>query len=1316
MYPTLRVFNCSLKVLAVVLSVFSLMTIDVKAQNNLTGAFEGSVFDASKPNTPVVGATVQFTYLVNGVQSARQTHKDGSFYQGLLAPGDYKIKVTADKYVTKEIVRTIFATQNNQVVPVPIALEPESPITAAAAVLTSPLPAATPESQPGTIATTQMTEENQRVTAVAMNTTDAQRGGAFTETETNTLPLGANTLVRSFDELAFLVPGVAQPPQTIDNGSGPGVGPGVGSSGQFSVNGLRSRANNFTVDGSDNNDEDIGVRRQGFLSLVPQTIESVKEYQVISLLAPAQYGRNIGAQVNAVSKSGGNAVHGAAYGFLNSSRLNSRNFFDRNNGNSSFPLTAGSNQPVLLNGSPIVVQNQSGDEDSSTLSQFGAVLGGPIVNRAFYFLSAEGQVLNGTREQSFAVPTVAQRGIFGSGATGLFSSPFASPVVAGLPFAAAGSPTRAFPASTSADAIFSLFPFANNPTGVYGANTLTQVLPASGRGVVISGKVDKNFDLGSKPQSFTARYNFTDDWRDIAATGGAIFSSLRPRVRTQNFSTFLNSELTGATSTRPMFNQLRLSYGRTRLDFDELRDESLLPSGFREQTFGSFGLLNAKYLRNVTLPNAAGVANSGPVTYVTGAAAGFSSVEDALRGPVGQVNIAGFSPVGIDVFNFPQRRVNNTYQVADSLTLRSGNHNFAFGTDIRRTELISELPRNSRPQITINGAPQMTFDAVTSSFTFNNRFIRPVDLAAGGAASDFSQSVVLPGEDSHINLRYYQLNFFAQDEFRIRRNLSLSYGVRYEYNTPPREISEKIENTFNSSELSLVPGLINFIEGRSRIFDPDRNNFGPRIGLAYSPNFGSKRATVIRGGYGLYFDQIPGAVVGQSRNVFPTFITFNIPGGTGNTDFFSGARPFPYGFFNLINPVSDVGGGHRHVEPGTLNVLANPEGFSTLRNLILHHIEVADFFTSGCPRNPTRPCVLPAASGIGITLPTRKLEIPMAHHYGLTVDQKLSDDMVLSLAYVGTRGRNLLRFTTPNLGQSSVLAPVAFLPFNPTQPLTPTNLQPSFFGVALPPGFRLVNGRLAGGRPVPTVGTVNRFETTADSSYDSFQGQLRGRFRRGFQYQASYILSKATDDVSDVFDLAGAFALPQNSLNLDGERGPANFDARHRFSYNFLYDFPAFNDRGRAMRFFFGALQIAGSGQLQSGQPFTVNSIFDVNLDGNLTDRLNSTTGINETGDRRQPLQLTADPTTLLAPVGADGSVGRNSFRAGNLVNLDLAVIKNFSFSEQRKFVLRMDIFNFTNRANFGIPIRFLESPGFGQAVNTTTPPRRIQLAAKFVF
>ena len=109
------------------------------------------------------------------------------------------------------------------------------------------------------------------------------------------------------------------------------------------------------------------MRRQGFVMLTPQPIESVQEYQVITLLAPAQFGRNIGGQVNAVSKSGGNDTHATFYGMLNSSQLNARNFFDTSFGNATTPLRAGG-KPVLRNGQPLTVTNQSGGEDSFTLA------------------------------------------------------------------------------------------------------------------------------------------------------------------------------------------------------------------------------------------------------------------------------------------------------------------------------------------------------------------------------------------------------------------------------------------------------------------------------------------------------------------------------------------------------------------------------------------------------------------------------------------------------------------------------------------------------------------------------------------------------------------------------------------------------------------------------------------------------------------------------------------------------------------------------------------------------------------------------------
>ena len=1233
----------------VFLLALSVLPCEISAQDTVTGAFEGLVSD-SQSGAALKSALVEITNQQTGLTLSLRTDFRGRFYQGLLTPGVYRIRVSAPGYETREVLQRLKITYTGEVVPVPVALDP-APSTPPPVVAPTPAPA--------------LEDTDIRASIIV---TDARRSGSFTEEEVSTLPLGATTFARSFDELALLLPGVLPPPQTLGSVAGPGVGPGVGSAGQFVVNGLRSRANNFTVDGSDNNDEDIGVRRQGFVALVPQPIESVKEYQVITLLAPAQFGRNLGGQVNAVSKSGGNKTHATLYSTFNSSQLNARNFFDTTFGNSTTALRA-RGKPVLQNGRPLNVTNQSGGEDSLTFTQGGLVIGGPLApttvgsNRgAFYFISAEGQITNARKEASFAVPTVEERGLFGSGATGLSNDPFS------------GAQIVAFPTTVSGDAVFSLFPFPNNPNGIYGANTLTHSLPAGGQSKNISGKADGNFMIGKRAQSITSRYNFTDDWRDIPVVGGAIFSTIRPNIRTQNWSNFFNSEINGPGETA-IFNQVRASYGRTRLLFEENRDTQFLrPSRLanslrpNERQF----LLNAPLFVNDTIPGSTSVLYDSFFNFGT---------EDVL-GPVGQIAIAGFSPVGVDVFNFPQQRINNTYQLADNLTLRPGDHSFTFGVDFRRTELHSDLPRNARPLLVFNGTPGA--QRLPGGGAQLVGFLKPVDLTAASAPSGILQ-VVQAGSESRVDLRYYQYNYFAQDDWRVRTNLNLSLGLRYEYNTPVSETQRRIERTFNDASLTLVPGLGNFLAGRQEIYDPDRNNFAPRIAFAYSTHLlGARRVSVFRGGYGIFYDQAIGAVVTQSRNVFPNFLTLNLAGGLANDNGVG---------FNISDPTlpffpcTDQSGTRflPITQPGTLNTLNPAVSLSCLVAI-----------------NSSFP------GGFGFTLPERKLEMPMAHHYALTWEQELNTNNVLAVAYVGTLGRQLLRLTTPNLGPNAFLIPTS---------VNVVSFQPNVNGLALGPGQLPSATGTTGGRPVDRAGAVAIYESSATSRFDSLQLQWRGRFRRRTQYQISYTFSKTTDDVSDVFELAGAPALPQNSFTFAGERGPANFDVRHRLSYSFVAELPAFKNHSRAFRAFFGDVLFSGTGSLRTGQPFTVNSIFDVNLDGNLTDRLDNLNGLVVTGDRQQPLRLTAtDPTSLLAPIGQDGRIGRNTFRTGNVIELDLSVSKDFLSSATHSLILRADIFNFINRANFGVPVRWLGAAGFGQTTETITPGRRLQLGLKYSF
>jgi len=440
-----------------------------------------------------------------------------------------------------------------------------------------------------------------------------------------------------------------------------------------------------------------------------------------------------------------------------------------------------------------------------------------------------------------------------------------------------------------------------------------------------------------------------------------------------------------------------------------------------------------------------------------------------------------------------------------------------------------------------------------------------------------------------------------------------------------------------------------------------------------------------------------GAVVSQSRNVFPTFLTVNTAGGFGNL-------LFPFVPLSLLNPSNPNLG---LVQRGTLNLL-DPN------TSLADHIANINLLASAGG-------LLAGASGVEATLPSRTQKAPEAHHYSLSFEQRFGRDTFFSVAYVGTQGSNLPRFSTPNLGTNAV----SLIRNLDIELQGPGRFQPQFFGIAIAPGTRISRGDPAvpggpgqefiGGRPVPGVGGIQFFETTGSSRYDAMQLELRGRLRGQLQYRVGYTLSKSVDDVSDVFDLAGSSARPQNSLTFEGERAASNFDARHRFAFHAVYDFPRFADG--AARLVFNNLQIAGTGQFQTGQPFTVNSIFDVNLDGNLTDRLNTTEGITVTGDRRQPLRLTTtNLASLRALVGEDGQVGRNTFRAGNFLDMNLAFIKSFRFSDAKTLIFRTEIFNFINRANFGIPVRYLEAPGFGQATSTITPGRRVQFQLKYSF
>jgi carboxypeptidase family protein len=1268
--------------LLIALSLTSIYFPRVLAQTQNTGAIQGRVFEAGTLD-PLPTVIVTVTHEEIGLERTTVSNDQGIYYVGILPAGRYRITAQKQGYENDvdpgnsvinnfliHITNTERADQPPPIILRKIGAPAPPPVTPPPA--TQPQPSRPPAAQPSTPAPPrQASTANESDVALLTNNSNATRGGNFDERFLLSLPLPG---VRSFDDLAFLVPGVAPPPLSIGTNVGPGIGPGVGTTGQFSVNGLRSRSNNFTIDGSDNNDEDVGVRRQGFTSLVPQSIESLQEFQISTLLPEPQYGRNMGAQVNAVSRSGGGGYHGTLYGFLTDSRLRTRDPFEYKPAGTRSPVSADGG-PVLLDNAPLTVPDFKAGKNPFTRTQYGAVFGGPLSRNTHFFVSVERQDINASRTAHFAVPTVADRGLFGTGDEGI--------IVNG---------SRAFSTSLTGNAFTSLFPFPNNGSGPYRGNTYTEVLPASADGTIFSGKLDHNLKAFGKDHTLTARYNFTDDDTILPVTNEAIFSSLRALVRTQNFALSFNSALSSRLA-----NQFRFSFGRTNLKFEEVRNPFLIQSAsLPEVPF----LLNARLLFNASLPgNAAFLSVPGfDSERGFGAIPGLASTG---TGPLGQVEVSGFSTIGVDVFNFPQGRTNNLFQYADTLIFNLNRHRITAGIDIRRSQLDSFLDRNFRPLAVFSGAVDIAGLAIPDGSRLPELiggkggtpfcvpeacFYTGRDYLAAGAATGFFQSLTNGVLDSNIRLRYWQNNFFLGDQIRFGNRFTLSVGVRYELNTVPTEVDRRIESTFTSPEVKMfadlerspsvligapaVSGLEQFLDGRTQIFRPDKNNVAPYIGFAWDP-FGNGKSS-IRGGYGIYYDQILGAVISQSRNVFPSFSTINLGG--FNTSF---NVADPSGSVLLPHPFVPANPATLFAVPGTLNRL-DPSRAGTPVTAVL----AAALLTN-------------LAAGPGFVLPSNDLVTPYAQHWALTLEHQFSRDFLASAAYVGTKGVHLLRFATPNLGPNAIPI-VTGITAQPVSSDFPNFRFPVLSGISLPP-----NVNAASLRPFPLLGSFTSIESDANSTYHSLQLQLTKRFSRGIQFTTAYTWSHTIDEVSDIFDLAGARALPQNSLSRRAEHESASFDVRYRFVYSLIWDLPIFEQSK-----VFGGWQLASIGSFQTGQPYSVLFCCDVNLDGNLTDRV-------------EP-----DPTAD-GPLRYVTTASRNTYRAPGVTKVDLAVNKHFRFTERHKLEFRTEFFNVFNAANYGIPVHqvFFGGYTFEPSVknnnlftDTRVPMRTIQLALKYSF
>lgn len=680
----------------------------------------GTLNDAARAR--LAGVEIKLIRLESNETRTVTSDNDGEFAISALAPGAYRLEIEHAGY--KKYILS-FKLQVNQFLGLSLVLE-----------------------------VGQITEQLVVVAPQAALKKDSPAIGTVIENRQITqLPLDG----RNFLELGLLVPGAVP--------AAPGSAGSVRGDFALNVNGQREDSNNFLLDGVYNVDPKLNTFG------VKPPVDAIREFEMLTSTYDASFGRNAGAQINVVLKSGSNAYHGTAYEFFRNAALDARNFF------------APADQP-----DPRYQRNQ-----------FGFSFGGPVIkNKTFFFADYEGTRVREGITRVTNVPTLAERA--GDFSQSLFRAPI-------NPFTQQPFPGNQIPAAfinPIGRAIAGLFP-APNRNVAFGNFVSSPIL--KDRNDHFDARLDHAFSAAAQ---LAVRYSFSD--RDLfepfsgptfAAVPG--FGNEVPR-RGQNFMIGETQILSSA-----LVNEARLAFSR-------------VAGAVLQENHGTS--LN----RQVGLPELSSNPRDFGLSFIT---------------------ISGFSKLG-DEFNNPQEGVTNTLQFLDNLSYARGKHLAKFGFDFRATRQNAFRDIQSRGFLTFSDQVPITGNALAD-------LLLGFPVTTGGAILD-----------NHQHLRTESYNFYVNDSFRIRPNLTLSAGLRYEYNSPPVDPEDRA-NLYDPATQSLVRVGTNGVPRSG--YESDKNNFAPRLGLAWT--LGSKGNTVLRTGYGVYYDQ---SALAPSEGLYfnPPFFDFKL--------------------------------------------------------------------------------------------------------------------------------------------------------------------------------------------------------------------------------------------------------------------------------------------------------------------------------------------------------------------------------------------------------------------------------------------------------
>ena len=884
-------------------------------------------------------------------------------------------------------------------------------------------------------------------------------------------------------------------------------------------------------------------------------------------------------------------------------------------------------------------------------NQFGGTVGGPLKSgRVFFFSDYQGTRTNqGIDTGLIAVPSPADRSGNLSDQAKSLTGTVAGPYLANLLSQKLGysvSPNERYYTAGCTSNTQCVFPDAVVPDKAWAepAKHLLQFIPTptSGSTTFSTGafgekvrddKASFRLDGNSTRWGQLSAYYFFDDYfvNDPYPTGQ------------------------GGASV-PGFNALNL--GRAQL----------VNLG-QTKTFGSSTVneLRVSYMRNsnnVGQPDGGVGPSLASQGFMTGAGSpGIVPLAPQIEG-IENVRLNSFV-IGTPITNLTQ--ANNTYSATDYLSKVIGKHTVKTGGTVSFEQV------NVNPDATFNGSFLFTGSETGSDFA---------DFLIG-VASNYNQA------DSQTYYgRHKYAAAFVQDSWRLKSNLTLNFGLRWDlmqywsekYNQVPTFILGEQSKVYPTAPVSLVYPTD---RGVPNTLVPERSRFSPRIGLAYSPGLasgllgklaGGPGKTSLRASYGIFYSMIEGNTIAIDEPQPPYGLSYTSPG----------PPLFATPFINAAD--------------GTVHAQPFPLTFPPLDASVSHPNSSIDFSS-----------FLPLA---GMTAPPRGNTYPYNESYSFSVERQLGGDALLSFSYVGSQAHHLLVVYSANPGNPALCLALS-------QPNAVAAGSPTCGPFGEDTTYHTATGQTVQGTrgPLgPSFANDDYDATIGNSNYNSFQASVRRRAER-CNFSVGYTFSKSIDQASSISD-------PINPINFRATRALSAFDLRHSLVATYEYLVPIERLFPKLSRTLTEGWTVSGITRLSTGFPVTLSSDGDRSLMGSVPNGVNNKS-LDLPDFAGGPLRQNGNPpnglpyfnTSLfsLNVLGTPGDASRRFFYGPGMFNTDLALRKVFHLSESKYLELRLESFNTFNHTQFFGPAAVngdISSPQFGLVVRAM-PPRLMQLALK---